>query len=822
MARGRRRVRRGEEQQAVGDPSLAITQPTVEDGRGVAPPSLPEAGELVGGRYRVVRQIGRGGVGVVFRAMDEPEDVPIALKVLTRVGERDIVRFQREHMALRALRTPHVVALHGTGYHRGAPWLAMELVDGLPLDLVARRGRGEGPVAWPEIAPYAVQLLSALQQIHGEGIVHRDLKPGNVFVDRRGVVRLLDFGLAWRLGADAATDAGTAVGTVRYMAPEQVSGEEVDLRSDLYSVGILLYELVTGDYPYPDGPAPVLMHQHLFARPRDPRLEVPDLDEGLAQLLLHLLEKRKERRPADAGEVLQRLGSLAPPTSGDGTGAAGSPSFPGTTASLPLVGRGAERARIERALDDVGRGRSRVVCVVGEAGTGKTRIVAEACRLARRRGIRCVEARPGEWASGSYSAALPVLGELFGAGAHPVGPAEAELLKVLLAGRTSGSGAGARDDAPRGTHTLAEARAHREAAFEELVVHMILAAAEGPLALVFDDLDRADRASRDLVVRLATRAVPAPQGDLPLLIVVSARDERLVRRMSAASGPVGVRPIPLRPLRPGELAEWFEPSPEGAAAAWHLHARSGGLPRDALEGVREWLRRGRLRMGVAGRLAPVEGWEAAAPEPGSEDGAPAWGGTGSGLKRTERMRLLRLPPDVQRTLRAASLLGPRFSFELLAVATGEDPWTLLDHLEQAEEGGVVEERRGPDAECAGFRDEGLAERLRGTLAPAELERVRGRVVRALLDDAGGEGRVEGRTADIDPRWAARLLSEAGEHRSAGRYWRRAAASLRRMGDRRGAEECALLGVEAARIAGDALGEARAMDLLFELGGLGLA
>ncbi|HET6374080.1 MAG TPA: serine/threonine-protein kinase, partial [Candidatus Polarisedimenticolia bacterium] len=221
-------------------------------------------GTLLGRRYRLGGQLGRGGMGVVLRATDEQLGREVAVKVLTEAASSPDARERllREARAAAALNHASIVAVHDVGEHEGIPFFVMELVPGSDL-------HQDPPRELPDIVRVAVEICDALEHAHAHGIVHRDLKPENVLLSRttggRGV-KLADLGVAVHdRGSHRITSSGEIVGTVAYMAPEQALGEPVDGRADLYALGVVLYELVTGRLPF-TGTRPLeVVSQHVHA-----------------------------------------------------------------------------------------------------------------------------------------------------------------------------------------------------------------------------------------------------------------------------------------------------------------------------------------------------------------------------------------------------------------------------------------------------------------------------------------------------------------------------------------------------------------------------
>jgi serine/threonine-protein kinase len=210
------------------------------------------------GRYRILERLGQGAMGVVYRGRDEALDRDVAVKVmLAEAGdEASRARFEREARAAAKLQHPHIVTVYEMGEHDGAPFIAMELLEGQDL----QRAMHARAVADPAVAvPIALQVLEGLGHAHDRGIVHRDVKPSNVFLLEGRHAKILDFGVA-RLG-EAMTVAGHVVGTPDYMSPEQVRAEPVDGRSDLFSAALILYEMVSGTKPYRPGSVMSVLYQ---------------------------------------------------------------------------------------------------------------------------------------------------------------------------------------------------------------------------------------------------------------------------------------------------------------------------------------------------------------------------------------------------------------------------------------------------------------------------------------------------------------------------------------------------------------------------------
>jgi beta-lactam-binding protein with PASTA domain/predicted Ser/Thr protein kinase len=257
---------------------------------------------LFDGRYNIVRKLGAGGMADVYLAEDQELGRRVAIKILNDRHANDeqfIERFRREAKNAAALNHPNIVSIYDRGEAEHTYYIAMEYLDGRTLkELVI--GRGAAPVN--VAVEYARQILSALRFAHRHGIVHRDIKPHNVLVDREGRVKVTDFGIA-RAGTSQMTEAGSIVGTAQYLSPEQARGTEVDQRSDLYSLGIVLYELLTGKTPF-DGDTPVeIAMKHLSATPQPPSQLRRDVPRDLDMVVMRALAKDPDARYQSADEM---------------------------------------------------------------------------------------------------------------------------------------------------------------------------------------------------------------------------------------------------------------------------------------------------------------------------------------------------------------------------------------------------------------------------------------------------------------------------------------------------------------------------------------
>jgi eukaryotic-like serine/threonine-protein kinase len=305
-----------------------------------APPKSTN-GNLVGKKvshYRVLQLVGGGGMGVVYKAEDIKLGRPIALKFLPEELAGDpaaLQRFEREARAASALNHPNICTIHAVEEHEGQPFIVMELLEGRTLrDMIADCANSNSTLPTPALLDIAIQIAQGLEAAHQKGIIHRDIKPANIFITKHGQVKILDFGLAKLHEFDAAeaqshestysisspepgrnplltlTRTGTTVGTAAYMSPEQVRGEKLDARTDLFSFGLVLYEMTTRQRAFAGDSAPVLHHAILNEIPRPVRDLNPGVPSRIETIINKAIQKDREARSQNALEIMTELRKL--------------------------------------------------------------------------------------------------------------------------------------------------------------------------------------------------------------------------------------------------------------------------------------------------------------------------------------------------------------------------------------------------------------------------------------------------------------------------------------------------------------------------------
>lgn len=681
---------------------IARTAATAEEVRRPAAPRAEPLPEVAG--YEVLSLLGRGGMGVVYKARQHSLDRPVALKVLPEECARDpvwLARFRREARTASALNHPHICTIYDTGETDGRPFLSMELVEGRTLETLIGT-----LVVVEELARLFGQAARALAAAHAAGVVHRDIKPANLMVRDDGILKVLDFGLARRLSESGAprspsssigTDPGTRVGTPLYMSPEQALGEPVDGASDIFSLGLVLYELVTGQHPFHADSDLGVLHAIVAQTPVPTSRLNPEVPAPLEALTQHMLAKDPRLRPT-ALEVEKALAQWMAKAPRDAGSPAAGPK------RRPTVGRQQEWAALRDGFEEAADGRGLLLCVTGEPGLGKTTLVESFLEeLAATGQAWSAHGRCSERLAGA-EAYLPFLEALDSLLQGEDGAAAAQALKLLAPTWYVQLAPLAAND-PSLARVLAEAKdGSQERRKRELGVFLHELSRRRPLVVFLDDIHWADPSSVDLLTYLGSKCA-----GWRVLVVLTYRPSDLLRSQHPF-GPVklelqarGVcREIALPFLSRDDFVHYLSLAfaghrfPEELAAV--LHARTEGNPLFMVDLLRYLRDRGVIVQ---------------APTP-----SPAGTGKGEG-----RWTLVGAVPDLQRELpesvrgmiqrkvdqlssadrhllMAASVQGPEFDSAVVARVMGREAADVEERLDVLERGHslvrLVGERAFPD------------------------------------------------------------------------------------------------------------------------------
>lgn len=457
------------------------------------------------GHYEILSPLGKGGMGQVFLARDPRLGRTVALKLLPEELAADaqrLERFQREARLASALNHPHICTVYDIGEDHGRFFIVMELVDGQTLGEFAA-----GEPAFEDLIRCGGQVARALAAAHAAGIAHRDIKPDNIMVRSDGYVKVLDFGIARTVAPTArdggersdVTEPGTLIGTVRYMSPEQARGDAVGIETDLFSLGIVLYELATGTHPFEADSQLGVLTAILTGSPVSPRQLNPQIPELLAGLIEELLQKNATLRPT-AEYVESVLEALKAP---------GTPHVNTSLVRMKRrsVGRVEELTKLRAAFDSVAAGQGLIECVSGEPGVGKTTLIEDFLgELASSgRDFLLGRGRCSERLAGT-EAYVPVLEALESLLQDDAGSELARIMKVRAPTWYAEVVPLAIEDDSTLERSLEEAKtASQQRLQRELGAFLAEASSRRPVVLFIDDMHWADASTVDLLVYLGGR-----------------------------------------------------------------------------------------------------------------------------------------------------------------------------------------------------------------------------------------------------------------------------------------------------------------------------
>ena len=481
------------------------------------------------GAYDVRALLGAGGMGRVYRAFDPRLGRDVALKIIRRLTADDesvLDRLMREATLASALNHPNIVTIYETGVVAGDRYIAMELIEGSTLRQLSAQG-----LPLPRIIGIARQVAEALAVAHAAQIIHRDIKPDNVMVRPDGYAKLLDFGLARARpdqygsgpteGGKSSTEAGLILGTIGYMAPEQARGETVTAEADVFALGVVLYELVTGRHPFMAASQLGTLNALLWETPEPPSFLNPELPRAVDQLILESLQKDQRLRPG-ASEVMYRL-ALAHDSNIATALSAVTVAPRRLSGTSNVVGREDELAALNHEFERAHRGKARLVVISGEAGVGKTTLVDAFVSELEERGqpVRVGRGRCSERLAGS-EAYLPVLEALESLQRHEQLGSLTRLIRALAPSWYAQLMPPTDNDSSAARLAAETAGGSQERLKREIASLLEEAGRLQPIVLWFDDVHWADPSTTDLLGYLARRL-----DNTRLLVITTARPSEL-------------------------------------------------------------------------------------------------------------------------------------------------------------------------------------------------------------------------------------------------------------------------------------------------------
>lgn len=681
-----------------------------------AVPELPES--FAGGRYLVKRFLGEGGKKRVYLTHDTLLDRDVAFSLIKTQGldETGVERIKREAQLMGRLGDhPYIVALYDIGEEAGQPFLVSQLMGGGDVEGLIEDAPDHRPLLEISLR-IADQMCQALEYAHSHGIIHRDLKPGNVWLTADGTAKLGDFGLAIAMDRSRLSVAGMIVGTVGYLPPEQALGRQPDGRSDLYSLGATLYEMVTGRPPFLGDDPVAIISQHLNTQPVAPHWHSPEVPKPLEGLILRLLAKDPDERPQTASEVREELQAIQAVMSQPATESKREQTTSDIRnpldrlASGVFVGRERELEQLRQAVDAALSGVGRIVLLVGEPGIGKTALAEELTTYARLRGAQVLWSRNYEWeGTPAYWAWVQLIRHYahtrdpqalrseLGAGGGMIAQVVSEVREVV-------------PDLPAAPALEGEGARFR--LFDALATFLRKASRNQPLVLVLDDLHWADEPSLLLLQYLAREL-----RDARVLLVGTYRDMEVGRHhplagtLAELAREQRLQRVTLRGLSWGDVARYLELTagkPPTTELVDAILGQTEGNPFFVAEVVRLLVSEGNLERGGG------ESWSVSLPQ---------------GVREVVGRRLDRLAPECNELLSAAAVIGREFELRLLAAIVEQPADAVLETLEEAVEARMI--REGGAVDSYRFQQELIQETLYEELSIAQRRRLNSKVARAL-------------------------------------------------------------------------------------------
>jgi eukaryotic-like serine/threonine-protein kinase len=685
------------------------------------PQAAPQPTCFVSGRYVVERFLGEGGKKNVYLAHDSLLDRDVAFALIKTEGLDGVgrERVQREAQAMGRLGAhPQIVSVFDLGEEDGQPFIVTELMGGGDVEGLIEKA-DDHRLPFERILEIGLETARGLEFAHEKGIVHRDLKPGNVWLTADGRAKIGDFGLAVAVDRSRLTQAGMMVGTVSYMPPEQAMGGEVGPRSDLYSLGAMLYEMVCGRPPFLGDESVAIIGQHLNAQPVAPSWHRPECPQALEALVMRLLEKDPEKRPASATEARTALASVSLTDHAPSGEVAVSPAGYDPLYRRTFVGREQELKQLHRAFDAALSGEGSLAMVVGEPGIGKTSLCEQLSTYVALRGGRTLVGHCYE--EGSLS--LPYLAFVEAMRSyvlarepdglrHDLGSGAADVARIV-------SEIGDRLHVE--LHPSGDPQDDRFRLMGAVSSFLANASSVQPLLIVLEDLHWADMGTLELLRHVARNLHGAR-----LLIVGTYRDVEVDRSHALSGALAELRRsgsflrVPLRGLTVDEVHRMYEQL-RGNEVPWSqaelVYRQTEGNPLFVQEVLRFLVEEG-LVVREDGRYVAREGSTTALAIP-------------EGLRDVIGKRLSHLSEETNDLLSIASVIGRDFELETLRRITelAEDP--LVTAVEEALRVAVLEERSRPGSVGYRFAHAFFHQTLYEELSAPRRLRQHQRVARAL-------------------------------------------------------------------------------------------
>ena len=625
-------------------------------------------GKTINDRYLLKSELGQGGMGTVYLAHDSVLERDVAVKLISgaRLGSEGRSRLLVEARTVAKLKHPNIVTVYDAGEFEDQPYVVMEYVQGVTLNKYK-------PDGLERILEIARQICAALQHAHDQGIVHRDLKPENVIIESDGSARLMDFGLAVST-ATRMTEDGMISGTVFYMSPEQAFGYEVTPQSDLYSLGVILYELTTGRLPFEADDALAVITQHIHAPVVPPRAKNEQIPIPLNDLILSLLSKEPNDRPKSAAEVSQML---------DEVRLVKTDQVPSQELYVldrivrgRIVGRQKEFAEARHLWHKAASGQGQTLLISGEPGIGKTRLMREVITHAEVSGGKALTGDCYAESNAPYNAFAQVIRQALNRfsrnGLEFPDSVLDDLLKLTPDQRY-------RYPQVHPNPSL-DPETEQQRLFENMVTFCTLLSDESPLLLVVEDVHWGDSGTMKMLHHLIRRTQKQP-----VMFLVTYREIELKK-----SRPFNELLLELNRQRLGRrmkldrldreqtremLAEIFAEhiTPEFLDGIYH---ETDGNPFFIEEVCRTLVESGTLYFADGQWHRPEDMAELEIPQ---------------GVQIAVETRLAQLPQEHQEILSMASILGREFEFETLMKALDVDEDTLIEAMEAAEEAQMIQE-----------------------------------------------------------------------------------------------------------------------------------